>query len=141
MYSETCMNRSCSKVDTLLRRTDTSYPVCFLYAFLSRFSKAETIKRTLRQNNNFFSLQIKKPPALHGCKLGISDKERINVHFCQFWFCHFWFYFAVLKECNIFDLNSGSFIPSCSLQSTNSFIAPLKEISDRDLQAILHPFQ
>ena len=94
MYSETCMNRSCSKADTLLRRTDTFYPVCFLYAFLSRFSKAETIKRTLLQTDNFFSFQIKKPPALHGHKLGISDKERINVHFYQFsqketFFLHF----------------------------------------------------
>ena len=87
MYSETCMNRLCSKADTLLRRTDTFYPACFLYAFLSRISKVETVKRTLLRTDNFFSPQIKKPPALCRHKIknwGISDKEKINVHFSQF---------------------------------------------------------
>ena len=86
MYSETCMNRSCTKAGTVLRRTDTFYTVCFLYPFLSRISKAETVKRTLLQTGNFFNPQIKKPHALcgHIKILGILDKERINVHFCQF---------------------------------------------------------
>ena len=42
-YSETYMNWSCSKAETLLRDTDTSGPVCFLYALLPRISKANTV--------------------------------------------------------------------------------------------------
>ena len=49
-------------------RTDTFDPVCFLYAFLSHISKVETVNRTLLQTDNFFSPQIKKPPALPGHK-------------------------------------------------------------------------
>ena len=44
VYSETCLNRSCSKAETLLRRTDTFDPASFLYAFLSRISKAKNCK-------------------------------------------------------------------------------------------------
>ena len=53
VYSETCINWSCSKVETLLRRSDTFDSVCFLYASLSRISKAETLKNTLLQTDNF----------------------------------------------------------------------------------------
>ena len=52
--SETCINRSCSKVESLLRRTGTFESVCLLYASLSHISKAETVKRTLLQTDNFF---------------------------------------------------------------------------------------
>ena len=45
VYSETCLSRSCSKADTLLRRKDTFDPVCFLYAFLSRISKTKNCKK------------------------------------------------------------------------------------------------
>ena len=53
VYSETCINWSCSKEETLLRRSDTFDSVCFLYASLSRISKAETLKNTLLQTDNF----------------------------------------------------------------------------------------
>ena len=43
-------------METLLRRTDTFDPVCFLYASLSRISKAETVKMTQLQTENFFHL-------------------------------------------------------------------------------------
>ena len=56
MYSDICINRSCSKADTLFRRTDTFDLACFLYASLSHISKAETVKRTLLQTDNFFSV-------------------------------------------------------------------------------------
>ena len=60
MYNDTCTNWSCSKTETLLGRTDTFDLVCFLYASLSRISKAKTVKRALLQTDNFFSPQIKK---------------------------------------------------------------------------------
>ena len=62
------MNRSCSKAETLLKKTVTFDPVYFLYAFLSRISKAITVKRTLLQTDKFFSPQIKKQPGLRGRK-------------------------------------------------------------------------
>ena len=64
VYSETLMNWPCPKAETLLRRTYTFDSVCFRYAFLSRISKAKTVKRTLFQTDNFFIPQIKRPPAL-----------------------------------------------------------------------------
>ena len=64
VYSETCINRSCSKAETLLRRTDTFDPVCFLYAFLSHISKAEIVKGTLLQKDNFFQSLDKKVTCL-----------------------------------------------------------------------------
>ena len=42
---EICINRSCSKAEILLRRTDRFGPVCFIYAFFSPISKAETLKK------------------------------------------------------------------------------------------------
>ena len=83
VYSETCINRSCSKAETLLRRTDTFDPVCFLYASLSHISKAETVKRTLLQTDNFFQSSDKKVTCLTRMQikvLGISEKQRINSH-------------------------------------------------------------
>ena len=67
VYSDTCINRPCSKAETLFRKTDTFNLVCFLYASLSHLSKVEIVKRTLLQTNNFFSvLEIKKQPGLPG---------------------------------------------------------------------------
>ena len=40
VHSEACINRSCSKEETLLRKTDTCDIVPFLYASLLRISKA-----------------------------------------------------------------------------------------------------
>ena len=44
VYRETCLNRSCSRAENLLRRTDTFDPICFLYTFLLRISKAKNCK-------------------------------------------------------------------------------------------------
>ena len=64
MYSEICLNWSCSKAETLLRRTDTFDPVCFLYALLSRISKAKNYKENTASDDYIFSSQIKKAPCL-----------------------------------------------------------------------------
>ena len=130
MYSETCINRSRSKAETLLRRTDTFDPVCFLYAFLPLISKAKTVKRTLLQTNNFFSPQIKRASCLTPTQiniLGISEEQRIKLdifvnflkknHFLDFktTIIFFWFRFAVLKEWDTFESNSVSFFPTTQL--------------------------
>ena len=81
VYSETCINQSCSKAETLLRRTDTFDPVCFLYASLSHISKVETVKRTLLQTDKFFQSSDKKVTCLTRTQikvLGISKKQRIK---------------------------------------------------------------
>ena len=80
MYSEACINRSCSDVETLLERTGTFDPVCFLYASLSRISKAGTVKRALLQTNEFFQSSDKKVNCLTRTQikvLGILEKKRI----------------------------------------------------------------
>ena len=68
VYSDTCINRTCSKEETLFRKTDTFDLVCFLYASFSHNSKAETVKTALLQTDFFFGPQIKKQPALPGHK-------------------------------------------------------------------------
>ena len=108
VYSETCVDRSGSKAVTLLRRTNTFDPVCFLYPSLSRIFKAETVKRTLLQTDNFFQSSDKKVTYLTRTQikvLGISEKQRINLYiFVNFYtlkqllllffflisFCSFW---------------------------------------------------
>ena len=83
VFSETCLNQSCSKAETLLRRTDTFDPVCFLYASLSHISNVETVKRTLLQTDNFFQSSDKKVTSLTWTQikvLRISKKQRINSH-------------------------------------------------------------
>ena len=64
MYSETCLNRSCSKADTLLRRTDTFDSVYFLYVFLSRISKAKNCKEDTALDGKLFQSSYKKTPCL-----------------------------------------------------------------------------
>ena len=81
VYGETCINQSCSKAETLLRRTDTFDPVCFLYASLLHISKVETVKTTLLRTNNLFQSSDKKVTCLTRTQikvLGISKKQRIN---------------------------------------------------------------
>ena len=56
MHSNTCLNRSCSKAETLLKRTDTFS----FHAFLKR----KTVRRTLLQTDNIFSPQLNKTPCL-----------------------------------------------------------------------------
>ena len=64
MYSATCLNRSCSKAETLLRRTDTFDPVSFLYTFLSRISKAKNCKEDTALDGKLFQSSDKKTPCL-----------------------------------------------------------------------------
>ena len=71
MYGETCIDRSCSKVQTFLRKTDTFDPVCFLYASLSSLAKAKTVKRTLLQRRNSFQSSDKKATCLMRTKMKI----------------------------------------------------------------------
>ena len=61
---EICINRSCSKAEILLKRTDAFGPVCFIHAFLSPISKAETLKRTLLRTDNYFQPSDKKVTCL-----------------------------------------------------------------------------
>ena len=98
MYNETCMNRSCSKAEALLRRTDRFDLVCFLYA-LSRISKAKTVKSTLLQTDNFFLSSDKKATCLTRTQIKIQEftrniiKLHIFVNFYtlkqQYFFFHF----------------------------------------------------
>ena len=105
VYSKTCINRSCFKVETLLRKTGTFDPACFQYASLSHSSKAETVKSTLLQTVNFFYSSDKKVTWITRRlikKFRISEKQRINLdvfvnflkkkrffytlkQFCSFW--------------------------------------------------------
>ena len=107
--NETCINRSFSKVETLLRRTGTFDPVCFLYASLSRISKVETIKKTLLQTDNFLQSSYKKVTCLTRTQikvLGISEKQRINLDiFVNFlkkkrFFLHFKIVFFFISFCS-----------------------------------------
>ena len=82
VYSKTCINRSCFKVETLLRKTGTFDPACFQYASLSHSSKAETVKSTLLQTVNFFYSSDKKVTWITRRlikKFRISEKQRINL--------------------------------------------------------------
>ena len=105
---EICINRSCSKTEILLRRTDTFGPVCFIYAFLSPISKAETLKRTLLQTDNFFQSSDKKITCLTPTRIKLD----IFVKF--------------LKENIFYTLK----------QPTKSCFVSLKARSDRDLQTM-----
>ena len=81
MYGDTCINRSCSKAETLFRRTDTLDLISFLYASLSHISKAETVKRALLQTDNFFSVIRLKSTCLTRTQrkiLGIPRNRELN---------------------------------------------------------------
>ena len=122
MYSDTCINRSCSKAETLFRRTDTLDLICFLYASLSHISKAETVKRTLVQRELFFSPQIKKATCLLPYKnFRNSEKQIIKLEIfvnflkkTRFLHCKtrmfFGGFFTVLKEHDTFESNSLFFL-------------------------------
>ena len=122
--------------------------VFYLLSFHA-FLKWKTVKRTLLQTDNILSHQLKKTPWLKRTQkfqefprnrelnwtfLSIFSKRNIFLHFKAAFFL---FQFEVLKECNSFDSNSLSFIPSCSLQPTNNCFCATE--SDIDLQTILHP--
>ena len=115
-------------------------PSVFYMLSFHAFLKWKTVKRTLLQTDSIFSPHIKKQPALRGHKnfrnLNFLKKKHFFTLQNNFFF-FFKFQFAVLKECNNFDWNSLSFIPSCSLQLTNNCFCTTE--SDIDLQTILHP--
>ena len=80
---ETCINWSCSIAETLLRRTDTFHPICFLYTFHPYISKAKTVKRTLLQTDNFFQSSDKKatcPEQTQIKVLEISKKQKVKLN-------------------------------------------------------------
>ena len=120
---ETCINWSCSIAETLLRRTDTFHPICFLYTFHPYISKAKTVKRTLLQTDNFFQSSDKKATCLERTQikvLEISKKQKVKLNiFVNFLIKKtfftlqnnnfFSFHFAVLTECNTFESNSVFF--------------------------------
>ena len=102
MYCDTCINRSCSKAETLFRRTDTLDLICFLYASLSHISKAETVKRALLQTDNFFSvIRLKNNLLYPDTKKNFrnSEKQRIKLNI----FVNF------LKKKHFFTLQSNIF--------------------------------
>ena len=111
---ETCINRSCSKMETLLRRTNAFGPVCFLYASLLRISKAKTVKGTLLQT--FFSPQIKNPPALRGHKQAFLEFLRNReLH---------WTFLSIFSKRNIFlhfKTIKMFFISFCSFEGVRYF--------------------
>ena len=124
-------------------------PSLFYMLSFHAFLKRKTVKRTLLQTDNIFSPQLKKTPCLTRTQkfqefprnrelnwtfLSIFSKRKI---FFTLQSSIFLFQFEVLKECNSFDSNSLSFIPSCSLQPTNNCFCATE--SDIDLQTILHP--
>ena len=114
LYNGTSLNRSCSKEETLLNRTDTFDPISLLYAFLSRISKAKhCIKRTLLQTDNIFSPQIKKHSALRGHKTFRNSRETENYigHFCQF----------SQKETFFYTSKQHFFISICSFEGVQHF--------------------
>ena len=105
---ETCINRSCSKTETLLRRTDTFDHVCFLYPPFLRISNAKTVKRALLQTYNFFRSSDKKS------HLPYLDKNKNFRNFRETIF--FLFNFANLIECDTFESNSVSKLLSATNQ-------------------------
>ena len=103
MYSQTCLNWSCSKAETLLRRTDTLDPVGFLYAFLSCISKAKNCKGDIASDRYYFQSSA---PCLTRTQikiLGISEKQGIKLDiFVNFLKKkHFFLHFKTI----IFDFN------------------------------------
>ena len=112
MYGKTCLNRSCSKVETLLRRTVTVsqtrfiLPVFYMLSFHS-FLKQKTVKRTLLQTDNISSPQIKKHPALRRHKNFRNSRRE----FCQF----------SQKETFFYTSEQHFFISICSFEGVQHF--------------------
>ena len=147
MYSDTCINRSCSKVDNFLKRTDTFDLACFLYTSLSHISTAETAKRALLRTDNFFSPQIRKATCLTRTQrkfLGILRNRELNWTFLSIFSKKLFLYFKAIMILSDFILQFWRstillsrtlylFFPSFPLQPSNSYFASLKAISDRHL--------
>ena len=145
MYNDTCINWSCSKTETLLGRTDTFDLVCFLYASLSRVSKAKTVKRALLQTDNFFSPQIKKATCFTHTQrtiLRIPRNRELNWTFLSIFSKKPNVFYTLKQQWPILQFWRSTillsqtlylFFPSCPLQPTNTCFVSLKAISDRDL--------
>ena len=104
-----------------MRRIDTFDPVCFLYAPLSHISRAKTVKRSLFQKGQLFSVHRSKNH-LHCLDTNKSFRYFRGTQNCIFVnilkkkhffillnnniFC--WLNFAVLNECDTFESNSLS---------------------------------
>ena len=152
MYGETCIDRSYSKVQTVLRKTDTFDPVCFLYASLSSLAKGKTVKRTLLQRRNSFQSSDKKATCLTRTKMkifGIFENQRNKLDIFSIFskratFLHFKttiiVFDFILQFCRsaIFWFELYIFFSKCSLEPTKNCLASLKVISDRNLQTILY---
>ena len=154
MYSETCLNRSCSKVETLLRRTDTFDSVCFLYASLSRISKAKNCKEDTASDGWHFQSSDKKAPCLTRTQIkisGIFEKQIIkldilgnflkNKHFlhCKTTFflisiCsfegvqHFWLELAIFYSKVLSATNQQLFLRHWKQYRPANHISPLYEL-------------
>ena len=102
--SETCLNRSYSKAKTLLRRTDTFDPVCFLYAFLSRIFKVKNCKEDTSSEGWHFQSSDKKAHYLPYADTNKSFRnfwgtENSVGHFWQFSQKETFFYTLKQQKC------------------------------------------
>ena len=81
VHSEACINRSCSKAETLLRKTDTCDIVCFLYTFLLYLSKA--VEKDIASDEQLFSVLRLKSHLSHADRnesFTDSEKQRFNLN-------------------------------------------------------------
>ena len=153
MYSATCLNRSCSKAETLLRRTDTFDLVSFLYAFLSRVSKAKNCKEDTALDGKLFQSSNKKTPCLTRTQkfqefprnrelnrtfLSIFSKRNIFLHFKTFFFdfnLQFWRSATLLTgtRCLLFQVALSNqptivFVPLKVISTFTPYCTPLRTI-------------
>ena len=152
MYSATCLNRSCSKAETLLRRTDTFDPVSFLYAFLSRISKAENCKEDTALDGKLFQSSDKKTPCLTRTQkfqelprnrelnrtfLSIFSKRNIFLHFKTSFLIsiysfegvqHFWLELAIFYSKLLSPTNQQLFLCHWKRYRPSHHIALLYEL-------------
>ena len=107
-----------------------------------RFNLFRCIKRKTYLNHwnieTNWTQRISKKQGLNWTFLSIFSKRNILLHFKTItFFCDFILKF--LKEHKTFESTSVYIFPSYSQQPTNSYFVSLKEISDWNLEKILHP--
>ena len=145
MYSNTCLNRSSSKAETLLKRTDTFS----FHAFLKR----KTVRRKLLQTGNIFSPQLNKTPCLTRTQkfqefprnrelnwtfLSIFSERIIFLHFRTTMFLisicsfegvqHFWLELAIFYSKLLSATNQQLFSRHWKRYWPSNHIAPLYEL-------------
>ena len=148
---ETCINRACSKTETLLRRTETFDPICFLYAFVFRVSKAKIVKRTLLKTENYFHPLDKKTTCLTWTQIKISEiseKQRIKLDifvnfikkkcFLNFKTIFFLISFCSFEALRYFWVELCIFVSKLLSATNQQLFASLKTISHMDLQTVPH---